>query len=237
MITCVCLLLVLVGAYAHGNAVATQSMMAEYKPHFMNNLTHGENIGGCLLAETGIGVANGLTLYSVSTLVVPSMNPPLFTGVKCGVRILLDGAKGHEKGPDGAVPKVCLQELGVLKAAFGKAFSYSLVTNVPPVAGFKLTPYVRASDSFDHSAPPRGGSNGSTLEISGALVVGMDYAARGSSGSVTEVGCCALVSCMDSNAVSVCVVIVAPSPTFWLILVTLRRSALDVCSPIFLCFL
>ena len=80
-----------------------------------------------------------------------------------------------------------LQELGVLKAAFGKAFSYSLVANVPPVAGFKLTPYVRASVSFDHDAPPRGGSNGSTLEISGALVVGMDYAARGSSGSVTEV--------------------------------------------------
>ena len=85
-----------------------------------------------------------------------------------------------------------LQELGVLKAAFGKAFSYSLVANVPPVAGFKLTPYVRASVSFDHNAPPRGGSNESTLEISGALVVGMDYAARGSSGSVIEVGCCAL---------------------------------------------
>jgi hypothetical protein len=104
-----CLLLVLVGAYAHDNTVATQSMMTEYEPHFMNNLTHGENIGGCLLAEKGIGVANGLTLYSVSTLVVPSMNPPPFTGVKCGVRILLDGAKGHEKGPDGAVPKVWWQ--------------------------------------------------------------------------------------------------------------------------------
>ena len=80
-----------------------------------------------------------------------------------------------------------LRELGVLKVNFGKAFSYSLSAPVPPVAGFKLTPYIRASVNFDHDAPAKTKGGPPSLEISASMVVGMDYAARGSSGSVAEV--------------------------------------------------
>ena len=84
-----------------------------------------------------------------------------------------------------------LRELGVLKTNFGKVFSNSLSANVrPAVAGFQLTPYVRASDiNFDHDVPSteKGKEQGNVTKITGALVVGMEYAVRGSAGSVAEV--------------------------------------------------
>ena len=60
----------------------------------------------------------------------------------------------------------------------------------PAVAGFQLTPCVRASDiNFDHDVPSteRGKEQGNVTKLTGALVVGMEYAVRGSAGSVAEV--------------------------------------------------
>jgi len=90
-----------------------------------------------------------------------------------------------------------LRQLGVLKVDFGKAFSYSLSTPVPPVAGFQLTPYIRASVNFDHDAPAQEKGGPPSLEISASMVVGMDYAARGSSGSVAEIAFSPVMDLVD----------------------------------------
>ena len=63
-----------------------------------------------------------------------------------------------------------------------------MLTNVTLVPLSHFFRYVRASINFDHDAPPRAGNNESSmLEITGEFAVGMDYKARGSSGSVVEV--------------------------------------------------